>query len=122
VLLTYLQGLQNDGGTNLSALSLPKNGDAYWLLFTDGLGNLGGEMPAAITTPVYAINSDPRANHALLRHLADTSGGAYFNLASVSDVDAVAGIRSQPFSSLSVTVNNGNVAGIYPEGPPMVPA
>lgn len=122
-LLATLRALPYDGGTNLGALNLTKksrDGNDYdcWLLFTDGLGNVGGERPIiGNDAPVFAVSSDARANHALLRALSRRSGGEYFNLARVSDDEAVSGFRERPLSLLGVAVSDGKAAGVYPENP-----
>ena len=94
--IEYLKALAYDGATNLGALTLPKNlADFHkvaidqpphdydlYLLFTDGMGNLGADMPSRVEAPVYAISDADQVNHALLRNLCQQSGGAYFNLKS----------------------------------------
>lgn len=109
-----------DGGTNLGAMNLPAERDGqkydYWLVFTDGLGNLGEAMPRAISTPAYFLTSDSRANHPLLRYLAEKSGGAYLNLNRLTDEQALGAIGKQPYSLLSVSVSEGRAADIYPNG------
>jgi len=129
--LTFLQALTCDGGTNLGALKLPKNRAdlvrqvgqrphdyAHWLLFTDGLGNLGNESPdAAPAVPVYAISADSQINGVLLTRLARESGGAFFNLRRLTDDQVLAGLTTAPFSLLSVVAKNpGDIADIYPRG------
>lgn len=119
-LMTFLKGVAYDGGTNFGALNLgkPRQGEnyAYWLVFTDGLGNLGETMPGDTGAPVYALASDSRANHPLLRALCQKSGGAYLNLNRLDDATASATLGQQPFSLLGVTVDEGRVADIYPNG------
>lgn len=112
-LLEHLRGIAFDGGTALGRLALTKD-CAYWLLLSDGLGNLGDDVPAAIAAPVYAVASDPQANHALLRYLAETSGGAYFNLARTSDEQALATLGAQPFSFVSAEGDPGAVTDLLP--------
>ncbi len=66
--------------------------------------------------PLYAVSSDPQADHGLLRQLAEASGGAYFNLARVAD-EAVLGVLGRPaFSLLSVEHEPGAVAELLPAG------
>ena len=120
-LLTFLKNTVCDGGTQLGTAPFPTNATNgarydFHLLFTDGLGNLGREMPFPSVVPVYAINGSRRANHALLRHVAERSGGVYLNLTNISDTQAVAAIGTAPFSLLSVTVEQGQVADIFPQG------
>lgn len=124
-LMAFLEALPCDGGTNLGALHLDRDAEsadgqnapyACWLLFTDGLGNLGESSPPFAGAPVFAIGSDARADHNLLRYVAQKSGGAYLNLSRVSDVDALRQIGVAPFSLISVTTDSGQVADVYPNG------
>jgi Ca-activated chloride channel homolog len=103
-----------DGGTNLGALKL--TGCDRWLVFTDGNGNLGPEMPATIQGQIYPVASDSTANHPVLRALANRSGGAYLNLSRLTDEQAKASLRESPFSLLSVKVDSGRVADVFPNG------
>ncbi|HYE16959.1 MAG TPA: VIT domain-containing protein [Tepidisphaeraceae bacterium] len=123
-ILRHLSATIYDGGTSLAALSLEKEtllerretlpGIAYWLLFTDGLANLGGDLPRVIDAPVYPITVDPRSNHAGVRHLAGKSGGAYVNLQRMGDEQALAAITAAPFALLSVEYDQAQVTDVYP--------
>jgi tetratricopeptide (TPR) repeat protein len=113
-LLKAIQETPLDGGTNMGALNL--TGQHHWLVFTDGNGNLGDQMPAQVQGQVYPIASDSTANHPLLRALANRTGGAYLNLARITDEEAQASLRAQPFSLLSVKIESGRVADVFPNG------
>jgi hypothetical protein len=114
-LLAHVRGLPLDGGTNLGALRVPAGID-YALLFSDGLGNLGGETPRTLAARLFAVSADARANHALLAWLAESSGGAYLNLGRLSQEQALATLGSTPFSLLAVEHDNKAVAELSPEG------
>ncbi len=114
-LLRLLESLPCDGGTDLSLLAPPRD-VAYSLLVSDGLGTLRPGLPRPAGVPLYAVSSDPQADHGLLRHLAEASGGAYFNLARLAD-EAVLGALGRPtFSLLSVEHEPGAVAELLPAG------
>ncbi len=114
-LLRLLESLPCDGGTDLSLLAPPRD-VAYSLLVSDGLGTLRPGLPRPAGVPLYAVSSDPQADHGLLRHLAEASGGAYFNLARVAD-EAVLGALGRPaFSLLSVEHEPGALAEVLPAG------
>jgi Ca-activated chloride channel homolog len=129
-LFDALSKVTYDGGTNLSLLPIVKNhasllgvpagGEwhdfAYWLLFTDGLADLGPEMPKRLDGRVYAIANDGRSNHALLRRIAAQNGGAYLNLQRMSDDDALASIVHEPLMLLGVDAPDGAIADVYPRG------
>jgi hypothetical protein len=117
----YLKDTVYDGGTQLGVAPFPTNapdGTRYdfHLFFSDGLGTLGKDLPFPSVVPVYTLNSNPTANHELLRHIAERSGGIYLNLTSISDTQAVQRIGKPAFSLLSVTVEQGRVADIFPNG------
>lgn len=127
--LDFLLHVTYDGATNLGTLVLPKSYHgffpnrpidervpdySYWLLFTDGNGNIGGDVPARVERPVFVINGDARANHALLRQIAQSSGGDYLNLAKLTEQEAAARIGRQPISLLSVEFKPEEVADVYP--------
>ena len=130
-LFKHLQDLTYDGGTNLNLLPIEKNfiqlpGNgllktvvpdyAFWILCTDGLTDLGPEMPAAIRARVHVLSNDARSNHTLLKRIAAQSGGTYFNLQRVSDDDVARTIGHEPLMMLGVDYKEGEVAEIYPRG------
>jgi len=116
-IVEYLHKLPYDGGTNLSALSIapPKGvtGRAA-LLFTDGLANLGPDLPAAIKLPVYTVASDARANHPLLAEIAAQSGGAYFNLNATAADAAIQQFDQPTFRLLRAEYDPEQVADFLP--------
>ena len=91
----HLRKLTYDGGTNLSAVeALADNGDgkpgrAFFVMFSDGVSNLGpADADPRAEVPVYALSGEPTANHAVLRHLARQSRGNYVNLAETAADEA----------------------------------
>lgn len=126
-LFQALQQLPYDGGTALS-FAMPKNRGAlrgargagvpdyaYALLFTDGLGNLGDDLPRA-ELPVYTVSADATANHPLLRTLAQHSGGQYLNLQRLPVDQAVQRIGVPVFSLIRVEADPAQVEELYPRG------
>jgi tetratricopeptide (TPR) repeat protein len=130
-ILKYLKDLPYDGGTRLSAVpfqattadqrladrqrALPSI--SYYLLFTDGLSNLGPDTPAQVEVPVYAVAADPTSNHTLLRRLSASSGGQYLNLQSLSIDQAIAALSDSPYSLISIEADPKEVADLYPRLP-----
>ena len=82
---------------------------------SDGLENLGDDVPQT-RAPVYVLNGDARANHALLDHIARTSGGAYLNLQQTTAEEAAAAIGSPVFSFLSADYDRAQLADLSPSG------
>ncbi len=117
-LVAFLRAAPCDGGTHLGALRFPADHD-YELLVSDGLENLGDDVPQT-RAPVYVMNGDARANHALLDHIARTSGGAYLNLQQTTADEAAAAIGSPVFSFLSADYDRAQLADVSPSGPAAV--
>lgn len=130
-LLRAVNATLYDGGTNLGAIRMPANyarldgarplhGEApdyaYWLLFTDGNGDLGDPVPPRGDVPVYAVSNDDRSNHTVLKYLAEQSGGAYLNLKRVANEQALAAIGQSPFGLVSAEFQKDQVAELYPAG------
>src|SRR5207248_3310701 len=90
---------------------------AYHLLFTDGLSNLGLDLPAKVEVPVYAVSNDPRSNHNLLRRLSTTSGGQYINLLSLTAERAQTSLSDSPFSLISIDADPKEIVDLYPRLP-----
>jgi tetratricopeptide (TPR) repeat protein len=127
--LQFIKGLAYDGATNLGALKMPAGVHGYgvptsrpaqpydlFLLFSDGLGNLGPDSPPAAEVPVYAFSNDDHANPGALRVLCQQSGGAYWNLKDVSDERALAGVGSPVYSLVSTDFKEGEIAEVFPAG------
>ncbi len=109
----YLMDLPLDGGTDLGRVVFPQ--DVAWtLLFSDGCGTLGDELPAPSSTPIFAASADSQADHAVLRHLAERSGGAYFNLAAWSDEALVEALLRPRLRLLAVEHDPKDVTDVLP--------
>ena len=117
-LLKFLGEVAYDGGTQMGALS-PSSGKApdLYLLFSDGLSTFGKEEPTGFNAPVYVLSDDTAANHPFLRHIARSTGGAYFNLRRLADADVLLGLGWSPFSFLRMEVVSGALDGVFPDSP-----
>lgn len=117
-LITFLQSVQYDGGTDLSAVA-PLRGrtPGVYLLFTDGNGNFGKSPPPRFKAPLYIFSKSASANHSYLRNLARKNGGDYFNLTTASTAQIEAVLKSRPLSFISATCKSGVVSGLYPREP-----
>mgnify|MGYP002630837695 CR=1 FL=1 len=108
-LVAYLQGTVYDGGTRmaaLQALSARPAPDLY-LLFSDGISNLGEAEPPRLDAPLYAINGAAVANHDVLRALSLGSGGAWIDLTTTDDAAAADAIGRAPFSFRRASAPSG---------------
>lgn len=85
-MIEYLKNVSYYGGTSFDCLPVKSRDDKiqFALLFSDGFSVLGNETPSNIEIPVYAFNSDSKANFVNLKRWAQKSGGEYFNLTELN--------------------------------------
>ncbi|MCU0242701.1 MAG: hypothetical protein MUF51_09805, partial [Vicinamibacteria bacterium] len=114
-LLKRIETLPYDGATDLSALRVEKD-VAYALLFSDGIGTLKEGLPDAASVPIFTINGDAQADHGVLRHMAERSGGAYFNLARLDDESVMTALGVRPFVLAGVDCNEKEITDLLPSG------
>lgn len=109
-----------DGGTDFHDLHFPSqlseliSGGAtdtvdVYVLMSDGLGSLGEPERLVPETPVIAITSSANANHAWLRDVAESSGGAYVNLQRLSDEEALEAVSTTPLRLVGIETEPGSV-------------
>ena len=86
-----LQRVAYDGASNASLWTAPAGKSpraSLALLFSDGLGNWGGPVPAAAgDVPAYAVQSGTSGSALFLRQWAESRGGRLIDLGAM-DVDA----------------------------------
>ena len=114
----FLKELSYDGGTDLADIKLDRSlGRQTYdlhLLVSDGIGTIG-KVPATPEIPVFTLTASGVADHMLLKHLADTSGGAHLNLGVMTNEMALELVGLEPFSLLGVDYNPEEVTELYPE-------
>lgn len=86
-----LEATAYDGATHLGAFSLPEGAEEV-LLFSDGLQNIGDARFDAKGRRVHAVSAATRTDGALLRALAERSGGRYLDLLAAAPADAAAAL------------------------------
>lgn len=104
-LAEHLRNVVIDGGTSLAALEEASNDlkvDLF-LLFSDGIANLGDTEPPTLSAPTWVFNGAAVANHDVLRALALSSGGAWLDLGATPVNDAVNAIGRAPFAFRGAT-------------------
>ncbi len=117
-LLETLRAVDYDGGTQLGSLAVPAGlPPDLILLFSDGVSTFGIERPDFDSIPLYAINSSSTANYALLRHLAQRSGGDSFNLSRLRPEQVANRIGTPAHALLKVKVQGADLADLYPRLP-----
>jgi tetratricopeptide (TPR) repeat protein len=118
-LLHRIRSLPRDGGTNLGALDLTayKEHADEFLLFTDGNGNIGQGELRTCEKPVRIFSTSPAANHVYLRHLAETTGGEYFNLLRCTDAEVAQRLATEAFRFLRAEFAQDALADVRPASP-----
>jgi tetratricopeptide (TPR) repeat protein len=123
-LLARLEGLQPDGGTDLSCLDLPAltSGAGVAVLVSDGMDTLAGGRPAPGACPLYAVTAAATADHAQLAAIARTGG--LIDLATTSTDGALAQLRTEGVELLRVEAVGapGAVVDVEPAPPVRVDA
>lgn len=116
-LMEMLKKIDYDGATNLGAVA-PLKGrpvPGIYMVFSDGNGNFGKEEPGSFKAPVFVFVNGKSVSHALLRHLAQSHGGRYFNLKRREDGDILREMKQEsPYMFLSADFRGGTLSGIYP--------
>jgi len=123
-LIGFLNGLPNDGGTQLARLSPPPGARAadLVLVFSDGLSTFGDDVTKPLGAPTWVISSSASAGHDTLRRLAADNGGVYLDLGRVADDAALAQIGRPVWSLLAAVVEEGQVADLMPVGAEPAPS
>lgn len=128
-LIQKLQGLDYDGGTDYSKINIPQTDEV--LFFTDGISSLSHAEGFKPNQLVYTITTSPKADYTSLKSMAEKSGGAFINLATITEKEGVEKLIRQPllffgikeetavreyYPSPSTPISNGfSLAGIIKE-------
>lgn len=99
-----LEEIVYDGATQMGVLDLASSEADVILVFGDGVSTLGeaGEKEKSLRAPVNVITSAATAEHALLRQLADSSGGEFVQLVGVDPGKAADQLARKPVGELFV--------------------
>ncbi len=107
-----------DGGTNYDIIYNLKNKVDAKLLFSEGITSLS-EIGLDPVKPIFIINSITKSNHSVLNHLAESSNGAYINLSTKSNDEALSYFKYENYKYLGYESNLKNLE-IYPKSPTSV--
>jgi tetratricopeptide (TPR) repeat protein len=113
-LLAVLRDLACDGGTDLRAIAGAPDGCDLHLLFSDGLASVGADLPEPVSAPLFALSGAAESDAAVLRTLAERSGGAYLSLATHSDDDVIDALTRPVLRFLGATGDLGAVDELRP--------
>ncbi len=120
-LLSRLESLDYDGATGWRDLEVPGGFEAdVALLVSDGRINFGSRNLPDLGLGVLIFNPSTDGDHSILRHLAESTGGSYFDLHR-QGVESIFRELSEPTTTLrGVSVETGKVREIFaPVGRPV---
>lgn len=119
-----LEKVVYDGATSLAAMAVPDGADLA-MMFSDGLGNYGGQSLPAARVPMYALSSSISSDPVLLRHAMQATGGTLVDLLTMSTTDAVRELRMARTRLVSLRSDGATElvnGGAFPEGGRLVVA
>lgn len=121
---SFLSALVFDGGTQLGVLDLSSYDCQEFLLFTDGMSNIGESTvklldanKRKVKARVNTINTNTSAEHSYLNYLAEVTGGHYLNLNKLNTTQAVSLLTSEPFRFISASYKAEEISETYPNQP-----
>eukprot|EP01105_Mastigella_eilhardi_P012659 TRINITY_DN2895_c0_g1_i1.p1 TRINITY_DN2895_c0_g1~~TRINITY_DN2895_c0_g1_i1.p1 ORF type:complete len:607 (+),score=118.28 TRINITY_DN2895_c0_g1_i1:45-1823(+) len=132
-ILGFLEGNFADGGTQISSIDVigelhktRKYKMAF--IFSDGVNNLGSELPAAgatLSVPLNVFTSSTVSNFVLLKYLAQVSGGYYFDLCRGGEEELLVDVtralgKEAVFQFVGASFDPTSVEDVFPVHP--VPA
>jgi Vault protein inter-alpha-trypsin domain/Uncharacterized protein conserved in bacteria (DUF2135) len=104
-----------DGGTSYDVLINEKNDADMTLLFSDGITSLSNNK-LEYNKPIYIVNSLTKSNHSSLNNMAELSKGAYINLTTKSESEAISSIKYKAYKFLGYK-SDSKIIEIYPKAP-----
>ena len=119
-LKSHLESLAYDGATDGNAIDFNLKTDEI-LLFSDGIFNFGSkefsvkEVVKQAKTPITVVNASAVANTPKMQYLANTTGGSFIDLTTLTTEQALKVAQTIPFQLLDIEVKNGKIANIFPQ-------
>lgn len=104
-----------DGGTNYDIIYNLKNKVDTKLLFSDGMTSLSN-IRLDTMKPLFIVNTLTKSNHASLKNLAELSNGAYLNLNTKSEAEALSIFKYENYKFLGYESKSKNLE-VYPNSP-----
>nr|WP_321227531.1 VIT domain-containing protein [uncultured Psychroserpens sp.] len=115
---TLKEEIQNtiyDGATNYDVIYNLNNTTDVSFLFSDGMASLS-DYNFKTSKPLFVVNSLVKSNFQKLNQLAELSNGAYVNLNTLSESEALKLITYEPYKFISYSTNSSTLE-MYPKGP-----
>jgi len=104
-----------DGGTNYDIVLNNSSTTETVLIFSDGIASLNTPDFNKNTT-TFIVNSIPKSNHSLLKNIAESSNGAYINLNTKTNSEAIDLAKYESYKFLGYSSNSKELE-IFPKGP-----
>ncbi len=115
-MIERIQQLPMDGGTQLGVVPFSTVSADMAVLFSDGISTFGKHQPTLGHTPIYAVASSTRTDHAILRSIAQHTGGRYLNIQNLQVSDAVVELLADQRAISEVEVLEGRIDNLLPRG------
>jgi len=115
---SHIKALTYDGGTQLGSLGLqpgPQWADAV-IVFTDGISTFGVEDPGSLGAPTWLVSSGSVRATPAMAALAAKNGGAFIDLARVTEAEALTSLGRPTWSLVGVEVLDGTIDDLRPGG------
>ena len=107
-----IENILYDGASSFSFFSSYKPQTELSVLFSDGLNTLS-DKAWNFKKKTHVINSSTSANHIILKHLANISGGKYINLQQKSIKEAIKDVFETQLQFLGTNILSGDLE-VYP--------
>ena len=104
-----------DGATNYDVIYNLHTTTDVSFLFSDGIASLS-DYNFKTSKPIFIVNSLVKSNFPKLNQLAELSNGAYVNLNTLSQPEALTLITYEPYKFISYTTNSSTLE-MYPKSP-----
>ncbi len=113
-LIMDLQNMVYDGATNYSKIQYPTNITETYL-FTDGINTYGNFAALQKSNnTVHTITCAPSADFTNLKSIANTNGGQFINLNTISASNALKQLTQNPYRLIGVE-HKSDISEVYPK-------
>jgi len=118
--LEFLKAVTYDGGTNMESVDLGNTNYDFVMAFTDGLSNVGEDLPTRLPNcPMFIFSNSVQINDLPLRFAAAKTGGQYFDLLKSTNLDKiVSSIKDRnTFGFVTATFDSKEITDFLPSQP-----
>ena len=116
-LLSRINELKYDGGTQFGCIDLSQSDAGEILLFSDGLSTFGKKEITLSAGPVIIISSSPSSDFSHLKYIAQQSGGQFIDLNNMETADAVMMLQNQSLQIVNIEFNAAEISDLAIQTP-----